>query len=562
MKRVVIVGGVAAGMKTAARLRRRLKDAQIIVLERGPEVSYGACGFPYYIGDDVRNFAAFTGGPHGPRNVEFMRAVKGVEVLTLHEVLAVNRSEHTVTVFDKTTGVTESMPYDKLVLATGARPVQLPIEGKDLEGIHNFWFPWEVKKIKAELTEHGVKDVVIVGAGLIGMELAEAFHKIGMHTAIVEMQDRILPQMLDKEMADLVKKPVEDAGIKLYLNEKTEAFVGTGRVSGVRTDKRLIPAQLVIVAVGVRPNVSLASECGLEIGPSGCIAVNSSMQTSDSDIYAGGDCAENTNIITGGKMFAPMGSTANKHGRVIADAIAGDNVRFPGILATGICQILNWQAGSSGLNEQSAARAGIKYRSVVVPGFDRLGYMPGANRLVLKLLAEEETHRVIGVQAVGPGGADKRIDTLAMAMTYGATLEELSNIDVAYAPPFNGPIDNIATAANVLINKFAGRLHGINPKDWQAIKTNPEYTLVDVRTEGEFKANRIAGCANIINVPLTEIRSSIEQRLPDKTKHYVCSCQIDLRGYEAETMMRALGYVNVQSLEGGMSGWPYETEKD
>lgn len=561
-KKILIVGGVAAGMKTASRLRRRDKDVQITVLERGTEVSYGACGFPYYIGGDVKDFSNFTHTPQGiARDAEFFKSVKGFDVLTGHEALKIDRTAKTVSVLDKANGTTKEMPYDVLVLGTGSTPIKLPLPGADLGGIHNFWFPWETLKVKEEMQAYKVTDVVVVGAGLIGMELAEAFHKQGLTVNIVEMQDRILPQMLDLEMADLVKKPVEKAGIKLYLEEKTLAFEGKdGRVTAVKTDKRTIPAQLVVVAVGVRPNIELAKAAGLEIGSSGAIAVNEYLQTSDLAIYAGGDCAENTNIVSKVKMFAPMGSTANKHGRVIADNICGDGIKYPGVLGTGICQILTWQAGSTGLNERAAKAAGIEFESVVVPGSDRLGYMPGAQRLVIKLLADAKTQKVIGAQVVGTGGVDKRVDALATAISFGATLEDLSNIDFAYAPPFNGPIDNIATAANVLMNKIAGRLRSINPKDFKELRKNSEYILVDVRTPEEFEANRIAGCANIVNLPLGKIRDEAEEVLVDKDAKLVASCQINLRGYEAETMLRAMGYKNVQSLEGSMSAWPYETE--
>ena len=559
-KKVVIIGGVAAGMKTASRLRRRDNDAEIIVLERGSEVSYGACGFPYYISGDVKNFCCFTDSAQGIRDAAFFREVKGVEVLVRHEATAINRDEHTVTYLNRDTGETKVLPYDKLVLATGSTPVKLPIPGADLAGVHNFWFPWDVRAVQKDMTENKVTDVVIVGAGLVGMELAEAFHKQGLTVSVVEMQNRILPQMLDKEIADLIQKPVLQAGINLYLNEKTMAIEGTDKVTAVKTDKRAISAQMVIVAVGVRPNVELAREAGIVIGPSGSIAVNEYLETSDPDIYAGGDCAENTNLISKAKLFTPMGSTANKHGRVIADNIAGEKIKYPGILNTGICQVLNWQAGSTGLNETTAKKAGVEFETVVVPGFDRLGYMPGANRLILKLMAEVNTHRVIGAQAVGTGGVDKRIDAIATAMTFGAKVEDLSNIDYGYAPPFNGPIDNVSTAANVLMNKLAGRLRSINPKDFQKIKGDPSYTFVDVRTPGEYAANRIAGCANILNLALGSLRSEAEKVFTDKKARLVCSCQIDLRGYEAETIMRSMGYENVQSLEGGMSGWPYETE--
>ncbi len=561
-KRVVIIGGVATGMKTAARLRRRDKDVEIIVLERGPQLSYGACGFPYFISGDVKNFSQFDHTPQGiPRDAAFFKAVKGIDARTGCNVTSIDREAKTVTYVEA--GEEKVLEYDVLVLGTGSTPVKLPLPNADAQGIHSFWFPWDVLAVEEAIKERGVTDVVIIGAGFIGMELAESFHKRGIKTSIVEMQDRILPQMLDKELADLVKKPLEKAGINLYLEEKTVGFVATdGVVSAVQTDKREIPAQLVIVAVGVRPNVELAKAAGLEIGPTGCIAVNEYLQTSDPAIYAGGDCAENTHRVSGAKIFTPMGSTANKHGRVIADNICGDAIKYPGVLGTGVCQILDWQAGATGLNERTAAAAGLKFKAVVVPGSDRLGYMPGVKNIVLKLLAEEGTERVLGVQAVGRGGVDKRIDTLVAAISLGATLEDLSNFDIAYAPPFNGPIDNIATAANVLHNKLEGQMNGINPKDFEAMKKEPGYLFVDVRTPGEFAANRIAGIENKVNMPLGVLREQ-GKNLPVKPgEKIITSCQIDLRGYEAECILRGLGYENVHSLEGGMSGWPYATESD
>ena len=313
------------------------------------------------------------------------------------------------------------------------------------------------------------------------------------------------------------------------------------------------------MAVGVRPNVELAKAAGLEIGPTGCIAVNEYLQTSDPAIYAGGDCAENTHRVSGAKIFTPMGSTANKHGRVIADNICGDGIKFPGVLGTGVCRIFGVSAGATGLNERSAAAAGLKFKSVVAPGFDRLGYMPGAGRIVVKLLAEEGTERVLGLQAVG-ANVDKRIDTMVAALSFGATLEDLSNLDIAYAPPFNGPIDNLATAANVLHNKMTGQMQGINPKDFEAMRAKGDYLFVDVRTPKEVATNRIAGVPNRVNVPLNQVR---ECKLAcDEDKLLITACQIDLRGYEAEVMLRAKGYKNVKSLEGGMSGWPYATESD
>lgn len=563
-KKVVIIGGVATGMKTASRLRRLDKEAEITVLERGSELSYGACGFPYYISGEVKDYNKFDHTPQGVlRDSAYFKSVKGIDAHTNCLVTAIDRKAKKVIYTELKSGEKKELAYDKLVLGTGATPVKLNLPGADGKGIHGFWFPADVRAVDAELKAGNVKEAAIIGAGFIGMELAEALTSRGLKTSVIEMQGQVLPQLLDREMADILLKPLKKAGVAVYLGEKTTGFKldDAGNVCAVVTDKREISAQLVIVAVGVKPNTELAVAAGLTIGPTGCIAVDGHLRTSDPDIYAGGDCAENTHRVSGAKVFAPMGSTANKHGRVIADHIAGRDVSYPGVLGTGVCRLFDWEAGATGLNERSAKAAGIDFVSVVVPGNDRLPYMPGVKNIVLKLLAEKATGRVIGGEAVGRGGVAKRIDTLVAAISLGATLSDLANFDIAYAPPFNGPIDNIATAANVLANKIEGQMQGINPKDFEAMKKTGDYLFLDVRTPKEFTANRVAGVPEIMNLPLGVLRSE-GRCLPVKPdKHIITSCQIDLRGYEAEVILRALGFTHVSSLEGGMSAWPYETEK-
>lgn len=559
-KRVVIVGGVAAGMKTAARLRRLDAEAEIIVLERGPQLSYGACGFPYFISGEVKSMNSFDHTPQGAlRDRSYFAAVKGVDARCGCNVQKIDREHKCVHYVER--GEQKQLAYDVLVLATGSTPVKLPLPNADAAGIHSFWFPWDVEAVDKEIAEGGVKDVVIIGAGFIGLELAEAFVRRGLHTSVLEQQDRFLPQLLDEDMGALLLRDTKNPLLDIYLEEKAGAFaVENGRVAGVQTDKRLIPAQLVIVAVGVRPNVELAREAGLAIGPSGCIAVNEYLQTSDSAIYAGGDCAENTHRVSKAKVFVPMGSTANKHGRVIADNICGAQKKYPGVMGTAACRFFAQEAGATGLNERTAQQAGLDFASVVVPGFDRLGYMPGVGRIVLKLLAEKGSGRVLGAQAVGASVA-KRIDTLAAAISLGATLEDLSGLDLAYAPPFNTPIENIATAANVLQNKLNGQLRSINPVDFEKQREQDDYLFVDVRTPAEVAAKRIAGIPSRVNLPLDTLRNADISKL-DKEQKVVTACQIDLRGYEAEVILRARGFSNVYSLEGGMSGWPYATESD
>ena len=559
-KRVVIVGGVAAGMKTAARLRRLDAEAEIIVLERGPQLSYGACGFPYFISGEVKSMDSFDHTPQGAlRDSGYFAAVKGVDARCGCNVQKIDRMQKCVHYMEK--GELKQLSYDVLVLATGSTPVKLPLPNADAAGIHSFWFPWDVEAVDKEIAEGGVKDVVIIGAGFIGLELAEAFVRRGLHTSVLEQQDRLLPQLLDEDMAALLLRDTKNPLLDIYLEERAGAFtVENGKVSGVQTDKRVIPAQLVIVAVGVRPNVELAREAGLVIGPSGCIAVNEYLQTSDDAIYAGGDCAENTHRVSGAKVFVPMGSTANKHGRVIADNICGARKKYPGVLGTAACRFFAQETGATGLNERTARQAGIDFASVVVPGSDRLGYMPGVGRIVLKLLAEKSSGRVLGAQAVGASVA-KRIDTLAAAISLGATLEDLSGLDLAYAPPFNTPIENIATAANVLQNKLDGQLRSINPVDFEKNRTQENYLFVDVRTPAEVAAKRIAGIPSRVNLPLDTLRTADISKM-DKEQKIVTACQIDLRGYEAEVILRVRGFQDVYSLEGGMSGWPYATEGD
>lgn len=559
-KRVVIVGGVAAGMKTAARLRRLDAEAEIIVLERGPQLSYGACGFPYFISGEVKSMDSFDHTPQGAlRDSNYFAAVKGIDARCGCNVQKIDRVQKCVHYMEK--GELKQLSYDVLVLATGSTPVKLPLPNADASGIHSFWFPWDVEAVDKEIAEGGVKDVVIIGAGFIGLELAEAFVRRGLHTSVLEQQDRLLPQLLDEDMAALLLRDTKNPLLDIYLQEKAGGFtVEKGRVAGVQTDKRVIPAQLVIVAVGVRPNVELAREAGLVIGPSGCIAVNEYLQTSDDAIYAGGDCAENTHRVSGAKVFVPMGSTANKHGRVIADNICGARKQYTGVLGTAACRFFAQEAGATGLNERTARQAGIDFASVVVPGSDRLGYMPGVGRIVLKLLAEKSSGRVLGAQAVGASVA-KRIDTLAAAISLGATLEDLSGLDLAYAPPFNTPIENIATAANVLQNKLDGQLRSINPVDFEKNRTQEDYLFVDVRTPAEVAAKRIADIPSRVNLPLDTLRTADISKM-DKEQKIVTACQIDLRGYEAEVILRTRGFRDVYSLEGGMSGWPYATESD
>lgn len=459
MNRIVIIGAVAAGLKSAAKIRREDPEAEIIVLEKGSLISYGACGMPFYVGGMIADISDFVKTSAGAvRNPEFFKQDKDVDVRIRTLVTAIDREAKTVAARNLDTGAEMVFPYDKLVIATGASPVRPPLPGIELGGIHQFWHPDDAAAVRAGIDNGRIKQAVIIGAGLVGMEMAEAFTSRGVAVTVIEMQDQVFAAFLDTEAAAAVADYARAAGITLRLGEKVARFDGeNGAVKAVVTDKRVIPADIVILAIGVRPNTELAKAAGLAIGPSGAIAVNEYLQTSDPAIYAGGDCAENTNIISGKKVFAPMGSTANKHGRVIGENIGGNRVAFRGVLNTVAVRLLEFHVGKTGLTEREAKALGYHYVTATAAAPDKPHYMPDSKLITVKLIVEAASRKVLGAQIFGRGDVSKRVDVVAAAITMGATIDDLFDIDLAYAPPYSSPIDNVAIAANVAMNKLQAK---------------------------------------------------------------------------------------------------------
>ena len=558
--RLVIIGGIAAGMKAAAKARRCNPSAQITVVEKGNLVSYGACGLPYYIMGEVGDVSDLSRTSSGVfRSPAYFKSVKNVNVLTRTEATAIDRHAKTVALKNLETGEEFSLPYDKLVLATGASPVKPPLPGIDLQNIFHLRHPDDAAAIVDGLKKGKFTKAAIIGAGLIGMEMAEAFLVWGIDFTVIEMQEHILPGMLDNELAIIAENYLRKEGIQLLTAEKVLRFVGEGEVAAVETDKRTIPADFVIMAVGVRPNVELARAAGLNIGPTGAIAVDDHLRTSDPDIYAGGDCVENLHVVTGKKVFAPMGSTANKHGRIIGENICGGNVSFRGVAATSVAKILDLNVGKSGLTEREAKEAGYNAVAVTTVADDRPHYMKNAKPVIIKLVAEAATRRVLGVQAVGEGDIVKQINVVASVLSHGGTIDNLFDVDLAYAPPFSSPIDNIAVAANALTNKLANHFKGITPEEAKKRVESGHAVFLDVRTPQECRQSRIAGCQNIYYIPLEELRNRLDNL--DKNRETIPFCKIGLRGYEAECILEAEGFKNVSVMEGGLFCWPYDTEE-
>jgi NADPH-dependent 2,4-dienoyl-CoA reductase/sulfur reductase-like enzyme/rhodanese-related sulfurtransferase len=558
--KILIVGGVAAGLKAASKARRCDPHAEITVVEKGGLISYGACGLPYYVGAEVNSLDELMKTPAGMlRDPEYFRDVKNINVITRTLAAGIDRKAKNVTTRNLDTGAESVMSYDKLVIATGASPIKPAIPGIELSNIFNLWHPDDAKAIRQGLERGKFTSVVIIGAGLVGMEMMGALKTWGDEVTLIEMKDHVFPAFLDTEIASLVEKYVKENKIRLLTGEKVLKFIGDTAVTAVETDKQTIPADLVILALGVRPNVELAASAGLEIGPTGAISVNSFLRTSDPDIFAGGDCVENINIISGKKVFAPMGSTANKHGRIIGENLFDVKVQFRGILNTVIVKVLDLNVGKTGITEDEAKELDYDYVSVTTAGFDKPHYMEGAKLITIKLIAEAKSRKVLGVQAVGEGDISKRIDVAASVMTLGGTIDDLFDIDLSYAPPYSSPIDSVAVAANVLMNKIAGRFKGISSLEAKELMKDEKVVFLDVRTPNEYEKIRLAHCKNIRHIPLGELRKRFNEL--NRDDQIVTFCKVSLRGFEAEGILEGENFRNVKVMEGGMFSWPFECEK-
>jgi NADPH-dependent 2,4-dienoyl-CoA reductase/sulfur reductase-like enzyme/rhodanese-related sulfurtransferase len=435
-----------------------------------------------------------------------------------------------------------------------ARPA---IPGIDLKGVHFLQTIEDAQKIRNKSGNLEGKHAVIIGAGLIGIEVTESFRKQGMAVTVIERAGTALPELLDPEIAFHVHQELKANGVDLRVNESVNAIVGDdqGNVTGVATSSGEIRADMVLVAVGVRPNVSLAKDMGLELGETGAIRVDEFMRTSDPAVYAGGDCVENVNLITGHPIYAPMGSTANKHGRVIADHICGIETPFRGVAGTAICKLFNLNIARTGLSEKQARALSRDVVTVLNPSPDKPHFLKEAKLIIIKLVVENGTGRLLGAQIIGPGDVAKRMDVVVTTIAAGRPVTDIAHLDLAYAPPFSPAMDNIITAANIAENKLKGIGLAYNPLEVKAkIDAGDDFIFLDVRSPLELEAMRIED-PRILNIPLGKIRTSLD-KLP-KNREIVPFCKISLRGYEAQRILQGEGYSNVKFMDGGLVCWPF-----
>jgi len=557
-QRVVIVGGVTAGSKAAARIMRLDPDADVTIVERGQFLAYSGCGLPFYISGAVSEQRALLETPLGlVRDPAFFHKLKNVRALDLTDAVRIDRERKILVARSLLDQRERELPYDRLILATGARPIMPELEGAELEGIHTLHGVEDAEAIRSLLGQQRVKDVVILGGGLLGCQITESVALRGARITLVEARPSILT-VLDEELAALVRRHLESRGVRILSGTAAVSFDGETRVTAVQlADGTHLPCDIVLVALGRRPDVRLARDAGLELGSTGAIRVDSLLRTTDPDIYAAGDCVEQKHAVTGKPVWIPGAVPASLQGRVAANNVCGGEETFPAVTGSYIVKLFEWTAARTGLSEREAREAGFDPVSVIVPGPDRAHYIPTARNLVLKLVADRATGRVLGAQGVGPGEIAKRIDVVATVLASGADIEALSHLTLAYSPPYSMAMDLVVTAANVMRNRLQGLFSGISPVDLrQRMLAEDAPILLDVRQLMEYEQQRLRGSRHI---PLGNLRSRLHELPRDRTIVVVCS--FGLRSYEASRFLTTHGFEDVWVLDGGLEAWPYSLER-
>ena len=562
-KRIIVIGGSAAGPKAAAKARRIDNNAEVVILQKEADLSMASCGYPYYIGGYFNDRNQLLMTPAGVvRSPMFYLNAKDIDARVNTEVTAIDRKNHSVSFKNIATGETGSLTYDKLVIATGSVSQMPPVPGLELEGITTLKSMQDADFLRKVRDEGKIKKAVVIGGGLIGIETCEALQLAGIEITVIELLPQLLT-FLDWELAKLVENHVKSKGANVITNNGIAEFLGeNGKLTAVKLQNGTeLSCELAVVAIGVRPNVTLAKDTGLKIGKLGGINVNKYMQTSDADIYAVGDCVETLNRITGKKVLAPYGDLANLQGRVAGENAASDNcVKFTGTIQTGICKVFDYVAGSTGLSETVAKKLGYSdIITVINASPDKPGFMQG-KLLVTKLIAHKKTGKVLGAQCIGPGNVSKQIAQWAMAIQGKLTVEDLINADLPYAPPFSLAIDHFIATAHIMQNKIKGRLKGISCQEVkQKLLINEKPFLIDARGPDEFEEMRLGIGETLI--PLGALRKRLKELPEDKNKEIICYCKISLRGYEAALVLEGNGWKNVKVMEGGIMAWPYPREK-
>ena len=539
--KIIIIGGVAGGATTAARIRRVDESAEIILLEKGKYISYANCGLPYYIGGVIEEREKLFVQTPEAFSTRFR-----VDVRTENEVIFIDRKRKTVTVRQSSEDTYEES-YDKLLISTGASPVRPPLPGIDLSGIFTLRNVADTDKIKAYIDSHAPRKAVVVGAGFIGLEMAENLHAQGAKVSIVEMGNQVMAP-IDFSMASLVHQHLMDKGVNLYLEQAVASFERNGKGLKVNfKNGRSIAADIVILSIGVRPETNLARAAELTIGPAGGIAVNDYLQTSDESIYAIGDAIEYRHPITGKPWLNYLAGPANRQGRIVADNILGAKIPYEGSIGTSIAKVFDMTVASTGLPGKRLRLEGIDYMSSTIHPSSHAGYYPDAMPMSIKITFDKQTGRLYGGQIVGYDGVDKRIDELALVIKHEGTIYDLMKVEQAYAPPFSSAKDPVALAGYVAEDIITGRTNPVYWRELRDIEEMENKFLLDVRTSDEFALGTLPGA---VNIPLDELRDRLSELPKDRMIYTFCA--VGLRGYLAYRILTQHGFDKVRNLSGGL----------
>ena len=534
--KVVVLGGVAAGTKVAAKLMREDRNNEVIILNKGKNISYAGCGLPYYVGHVIEDEAKLI--VNTPEKYE---KLTGVKVHTETEAIAVQPEEKKVIAKNRNTGEETAYTYDKLVIAVGASPVKPPIEGIDLENVFFVRTPEDAIRIRNLVDTGSVKKAVVVGAGYIGLEIAENLKAQGIRPFVLDMVPQILAPGFDKEMADYVEGKLVEAGIPVVTGVQVTGIEGDGKVEKVFTTKKAYKADMVVMCVGIRPNTEFLSDIGLEM-VKGTILTDAFCQTNLPDIYAVGDCAMVHHALTEKPVWSPMGSTANIAGRLAARNIMGEGIKYHGVLGTAVCKLPGLNVGRTGFTEAQAREEGFHPVSVITVVDDKAHYYEGASTFTIKMIADRETLRLLGVQVIGSGAVDKVVDIAVTGIMMKADLTDLADMDLAYAPPFSTAIHPFEHTLNVLLNKIEGRFETMTPLEY--VEGAAEgYKIVDTCMKPSIEGAPY--------VDLTEVNGQVEGLDPEEKLLLVCNK--GRKAYLLQNRLKFYGYKNTKVLEGGIS---------
>lgn len=550
-KKIAIVGGVAGGASAAAKARRQNEHAEIVMFEKGPYISFASCGLPYFISGDINKRDRLL-----VQSISSFEKGFQVEAKVNHEVTSVDRLGRRLEVEDLTTGRTFTAPYDKLILATGANAIMPPpVARVTAENIFELQNIPDMDRVVEYLETKSPRRVLIIGGGVIGLELAEAFTKRGIQVAMVELLNQVMPPM-DADMAAFITEELREGGVDVHVKDGVKQLHGNKLIEEVELNSgRKLPTDMVMVSAGVRPNINLAQQAGLRIGETGAVWVNERQETSDPDIYAVGDIAEATHVVTGRKVWIPLATTAVKQGRVAGANAAGGYKVFRGVLGTSIVKIMDITAAKTGLAEKEAQSLGLDHYVSYTCSLSHAGYYPRASELCIKLTVDRRNGKLLGAQVVGGQGVDKRIDVFSSAIYSGSTVMDLEDLDLAYSPPYSNARDPVIIAGMAASNILREETESVTPSEVKEriASGNSGLQFLDVRTSEEVDEGCISGMKHI---PLDDLRARLEEL--DRTRGIMVYCRSGLRSYLAARILSQRGFRDVKNMSGGYIAWAHQ----